>query len=110
MMLTLGMEHSRSALELQQKISKITDSLLKQNAQTLKETTLAVTREGERSLIDVETLKETNRILIETLDEMLKIREEGQKARRSAEEELKRLQKEIRVRLTEKSAPQLSLK
>lgn len=110
MMLTLGMEHSRSAIELQQKISKITDSLLKQNAQTLKETTLAVTREGERNLIDVETLKETNRILIETLDEMLKIREEGQKARRSAEEELKRLQKEIRVRLTEKSAPQLSLK
>ncbi|MBQ1272294.1 MAG: toxic anion resistance protein [Clostridia bacterium] len=110
MMLTLGMEHARSAMELQQKVSQITDSLLKQNARTLKETTLAVTKEGERSLIDIETLKETNNVLIETFDEMLKLRQEGQKARKSAEEELKRLHREIRLRLTEKNTPQLSLK
>ncbi len=109
MILTLSMEHSRSAIELQQKASHITEELLRQNARALKETTLTVTREGERSLIHVETLKETNQILIETLDEMLKIRQEGQKARLLAEEELKRLQREIRLRLTEKNTPHLSL-
>ena len=73
--------------------------MLKKNAEALRETTLAVTREAERSCIAPETLKETNEILLDTLSEMLKIREEGQKARREAEGELRRLEQEIRRKL-----------
>lgn len=99
MVLTLGMENSRSAIDIQSKVSEITDSLLKQNAKTLKETTLAVTREAERSNVKAETLKETNALLIEALDEMLKIREEGRKNRESTEEELQKLNREVQLRL-----------
>ncbi len=105
MMLTLGMERSRSAIELQDKVSHITDTLLKQNAHTLKETTLAVTRQAEESGISFETLRETNQILIETLDEMVKLREEGRKARQCAEEELQRLHRDVQLRLMGEKNP-----
>ena len=99
MVLTLGMENSRSAIEMQTKVTEITDALLRRNAQSLKETTVAVTRESERGCVSIHTLKETNAILIDTLDEMLKLREEGQRARQEAERELRELDKEIRLRL-----------
>lgn len=99
MVLTLGMENSRAAIEMQTRVSDITNLLLKKNAEALRETTLAVTREAERSIIAPETLRETNGILIETLSEMLKIREEGRKARNEAEGELRRLEQEIRRKM-----------
>ncbi len=99
MVLTLGMEHSRSAIEMQEKVTEITDTLLRRNAKTLKETTPAVTKEAERGCVSVEALKETNEILIETLDEMLRLREEGRKTRQQAEEELRKLDQQIRLRL-----------
>lgn len=99
MVLTLGMENARTAIEMQEKVADITNTLLLRNAQKLKDTSLAVTREGERACINTETLKQTNAILIETLDEMLRLREEGRKARLEAEAELRRLDGEIRLRL-----------
>ena len=108
MVLTLGMENSKSAIEMQTKVTDITDALLRRNAQSLKETTLAVAREAERSCVNVGTLKETNALLIETLDEMLKLREEGRKARQEAEAELRKLDREIRLRLIGKTEKQTS--
>lgn len=105
MVLTLGMENSRSAIDIQTKVSEITDTLLRQNAKTLKETTIAVTREAERSNVKAETLKETNALLIEALDEMLKIREEGRKTRQTTEEELRKLNREVQLRLMGKREP-----
>lgn len=102
MVLSLGMENSRSAIEMQSKVSDITNALLRRNAESLKETTLAVAREAERSAVDIDTLKQTNSILIDTLDEMLKLREEGRKTRAQAEAELRKLEQEIRLRLIEK--------
>lgn len=106
MVLTLGMENSRSAIEMQAKVTDITDALLRRNAQSLKETTLSVTREAERGCVNVSTLKETNALLIETLDEVLKLREEGRKARQEAEAELRKLDREIRLRLIGKTERQ----
>lgn len=99
MMLTLGMEHSRSAISVQKQMTDITNALLERNANTLKQTTLAVTAEAERGCIDVKTLKQTTEILISTMDEVLTLRAEGQKARREAEAELRRIDGEIRLRL-----------
>ncbi len=103
MVLTLGMENSRAAVTLQEKVADITNALLLQNAQRLKDTTLAVARESERRTIDPGILRQTNTILIETLDEMLKLREEGRRTRAEAEEELRRLDCEIRLRLMGKT-------
>lgn len=108
MVLTLGMENSRSAIEMQTKVTEITDALLRRNAQSLKETTVAVTRESERGCVSIHTLKETNAILIDTLDEMLKLREEGRRARQEAERELRELDKEIRLRLIGKTELRLN--
>ncbi len=106
MVLTLGMENSRSAIEMQAKVTDITDALLRRNAQSLKETTLSVTREAERGCVNVSTLKETNALLIDTLDEMLKLRDEGRRARKEAEAELRKLDQEIRLRLIGKTEKQ----
>ena len=99
MVLTLGMENTRTAVTMQEKVSQITDELLRRNAAALKDTSLQIARESERSVIDVETLKETNRLLIETLDEMLRIRAEGIRNREEAQKELRGLEREIRQKL-----------
>ena len=99
MVLTLGLENSRSAIGMQTEVANITNELLKRNAKALQETSLAVAKESERGILDVAVLKETNGILIATLDEMLKIREEGRKHRLEAEGELRTLEREIRLRL-----------
>ncbi len=99
MVLTLGMEHSKAAAEIQGRISDITDSLLRRNAQMLKETSLTVARQAELGCIKIETLRETNQILIDTLDEMLKLREDGRRARQNAENELRQLDRQVKLRL-----------
>ena len=99
MALTLGMEHAHAAVALQEKISDITNSLLIQNAQRLKETTVSVCKEAERGCVDPKTLGKVNAILIETLDEMLRLKEDGRRARAEAELELGKLDREIHLRL-----------
>ena len=99
MVLTLGTENTRAALKMQEQVAGITDELLKRNAELLRDTTVAVARQAEGGCISLETLRETNRILIETFDEVLKLREEGRQARRDARQELGRLDQQIRLRL-----------
>lgn len=104
----LTMNATKQALKTQEKISDLTNTLLQQNAKNLRETTLTATRCAQRGHTTVQTLSETNGILLETLDRMMKLQEEGRQARRDAEEELRRLNREIRLRFTErKNAAQL---
>ncbi len=79
----------------------MTNELLKKNAETLKQGTIATARESERGIVDIETLQKTNRSLIETLDELGKIQSEGRAKRAAAEEELGRIEGELRQKLTE---------
>ena len=81
----------------------MTNELLKKNAEILKTSTIATARESERGIVDMETLKQTNESLISTLDEVLKIQEEGREKRRNAEVELQRLEGEMRDKLLELS-------
>lgn len=108
MVLTLGTENTRTALKMQEQVAGITDELLKRNAELLRDTTVSVARQAEDGCISLQTLRETNRILIETFDEVLKLREEGQKARQEARTELGKLEEQIRLRLIgSPSAPPL---
>ena len=79
----------------------MTNELLKKNAETLKMGTIATAKEAERSIIDIETLQDTNRKLIETLDEVLTIQKDGAAKRQAAEVELHRIEGELKQKLME---------
>lgn len=104
MVLALGINHSKQAIEAQQAVSELTNSLLKKNAQTLKQATIDTAKEAEKGIVEIETLKHTNQALIETLDEVLKIQEEGRTKRQEAEHELARIEGEIKAKLLEINA------
>lgn len=101
MVLALGMAHSQQAIEAQQQVDDITNTLLRKNADTLKNATLATARAAEKGIVDIETIQYTNASLISTLDEMLNIQTEGQTQRRQAEAELRRIENELKAKLIE---------
>ena len=75
--------------------------LLKKNAERLKMATIESARESERGIVYMETLKSTNEALISTLDEVMKIQQEGREKRRAAEEEIGRLEVDLKAKLLE---------
>lgn len=99
MVIAMGVEHSVQAAEAQHKVSEMTNELLKQNAEKLKMATIETAKEGERGIIDVETLRMTNETLITTLDEVMTIQREGRDKRLAAEEELKQIEGLLKQKL-----------
>lgn len=99
MVLALGMNHSQQAAAAQREVTDMTNELLRKNAAALKMATIETAKESERSIVDIETLKNTNQSLISTLDEVMKIQAEGRAKRRAAEEELGRIENELKGRL-----------
>lgn len=101
MVLALGLSHSQRAIEAQRQVSDMTNELLKKNADMLKIASIETAKEGERAIVDIETLQHTNRSLIETLDEVLRIQTEGAQKRAAAEGELRRIEGELKQKLLE---------
>ena len=99
MVIALGLEHSKQALEAQRAVTNMTNEMLKKNAEMLHQTTVGVAREAERGIIDIETLTHTNQELINTLDEVQQIQTEGKAKRRAAEAELGRMEQELKKKL-----------
>jgi uncharacterized protein YaaN involved in tellurite resistance len=99
MVLAIGMEHSRSAMQAQRAVTDMTNELLKKNAESLKMGTVETAKEAERGIIDIETLVQTNQSLIDTMNEVVRIQEEGRKKRREAEQVLARMETELKNRL-----------
>lgn len=99
MVLAMGLAHSAEAVKAQREVTDMTNQLLRKNAETLKMSTIETARESERGIVDMETLKNTNQSLITTLDEVIKIQEEGRTKRRSAEQELGKLEGELKAKL-----------
>jgi len=99
MVLALGVEHSRQAAEAQRQVTDMTNELLKRNAQTLKMATIETAKESERGVVDMETLRQTNETLISTLDEVIRIQDEGRGKRREAEAELARIEGQLKDKL-----------
>jgi uncharacterized protein YaaN involved in tellurite resistance len=97
--IALTLIRQRHAVEAQKQVSKTTNELLLKNAEMLKSNTLETARENERGLVDVETLKKTKENLISTLEETLRIQEEGRNKRRQAELELASMETELRQKL-----------
>ena len=101
MVLALGLAHSQQAINAQRAVTNMTNDLLKKNAAALKQGTIEAARESERGIVDIETLQATNRSLIETLDELKKIQTEGKEKRAAAEQELGRIEGELKQKLLE---------
>lgn len=101
MVLALGVEHSAQAAQAQRQVTDMTNELLKKNAEKLKMATVEVAQESERGVVDIETLKATNESLITTLDEVMRIQQEGHAKRQEAEAEMQRMESELKQKLLE---------
>ena len=101
LVLALGLEHSRQATAAQSAVTNMTNELLQKNADMLKMGTIETAKEAERSIVDIQTLQHTNQQLISTLDEVMKIQQEGAQKRREAETELGRIEGELKQKLLE---------
>jgi len=99
MVIAIGLNHSTDAAKAQREVSDMTNALLKKNAETLKIATIETAKENERGIVDIETLTATNQTLISTLDEVMKIQEEGRTRRANAEVELTRIENEMKEKL-----------
>lgn len=99
MVLALGMANSQQAMDAQAAVNALTNELLAKNAETLKEGAIAIATESEKSIVDIETVKYTNEQLIATLDEVIRIQEEGRQKRRAAEAEIGRIEAELKSKL-----------
>lgn len=101
MVLALGVNHSVQAAKAQREVTNMTNELLKKNAEALKMATIETAKESERGIVDIETLRLTNESLISTLDEVLRIQNEGRQKRKEAELELNRIEGELKTKLLE---------
>ena len=99
MVIALGIEHSRQAMEAGKMVTDMTNELLKKNSEALHQATVAVTKEAERGIVDIETLTHTNEELIKTLDDIQTIQKEGREKRIAAEAELGRIENELKEKL-----------
>ncbi len=99
--LSLGISHSKEALQAEREVNDMTNQLLKKNAETLHQATVETAKESERGIVDIETLTHTNEELIKTLDEVMSIQKEGKEKRQAAEAELNRIEAELNKKLLE---------
>lgn len=101
MVLALTMYHSKQAMEAQRDVTNVTNQLLQQNAAALHQGSVEVAKESERGIVDMETLRKTNEELIATLEEVRQIQTDGRVGRAAAEEELGRIEGELKRKLLE---------
>ena len=101
MVMALSIYHSEQAAKAQNEVTEVTNKLLEENAEKLHQGSVAVAKESERGIIDLETLKKTNQELIDTLEEVKQIQNEGRARREQAEIELGQIEGELKQKLLE---------
>ena len=103
MVIAIGIEHANQAAKAEREVNEMTNALLRKNAEKLKQATVDTAREAERGIVDIETLKHTNEMLISTMDEVLQIQTEGKQKRAAAEKDLARIEAQLRQKLLQAS-------
>lgn len=101
MVMAMSLYHSEQAMKAQREVTNVTNELLQKNAQTLHQGSVAIAKESERGIVDLETLRKTNEELIATLNEVRDIQDQGRVRRAQAEEELGRLEGALKQKLLE---------
>lgn len=97
--IALGLTRQQNVLKMQRAVSDTTNELLKRNAEMLKINTIETAKENNRSIVDIETVKKVNEDLVATIEETLKIQQEGRQARQSAEQELVQIEGQLKQTL-----------
>ena len=101
MVLALGINNAKQALKTQQEVSKLTNEMLVKNSETLKQGSIDIAEESEKAIVNIETLQKTNQNLIETLDKVIEIHENGRMKRAEAEKTLESIEKELKDKMLE---------
>ena len=101
MVLAMGLAHTEDAMKAQRAVTDLTNDLLTRNAEKLHMATVETAKEAERGIVDIETLTKTNKMLIDTMDEVLSIQQQGREKRKAAEEELANIEGELRQKILE---------
>ena len=99
MVIALGLANQKKVLEMQHSVNEMTNDLLKKNAEMLKIGTIETAKENERSIVDIETVRKVNDDLVTTIEETLKIQQDGRAKRRAAEAELVALESRLKKAL-----------
>lgn len=99
MVIALSVEHSNQAAKAQSEVTQLTNDLLRQNADALKMATVDTAKASERGVVDLETLTHTNEMLIQTLDEVMQIQQDGREKRMIAEQKMQEMEAELRDKL-----------
>ena len=103
MVIAIGIEHANQAAKAEREVNDMTNALLRKNAEKLKQATVESAKEAERGVVDIETLKHTNEMLISTMDEVLAIQLEGKQKRAAAEKDLAQIEAQLRQKLLQAS-------
>ena len=101
LVLALGLAHTENAMKAQRAVTDLTNDLLTKNAEKLHMATVETAKEAERGMVDIETLKYTNKLLIDTMDEVLEIQKEGREKRQNAEKELQNIEQQLKQKMLE---------
>jgi len=98
--IAVALQRQKANVEMQKKISDTTNTILQKNAEMLKQNSIDVAKENEKTVVSLETLKRTTSSLIETLNEVKQIHEAGAQSRRVLDGELKTLETELKKNVT----------
>ena len=101
MVIALGINNAKNALGAQKAVTDMTNDMLKKNSELLKQGSIQIAEESERAIVDIETLQKTNRDIIDTLDKVLEIHQNGREKRAEAEKELISIEKELKEKMME---------
>ncbi|MCI5566303.1 MAG: toxic anion resistance protein [Veillonellaceae bacterium] len=96
MVIALGLSHQQNVLKMQQRVNDMTNELLKKNAEMLKQNSIGTAKENQRSIVDIETVKKVNDELIATIQETVRIQDEGHTKRMAAEKELEAIENRLK--------------
>ena len=99
MVITLGIAHAGEAAAAQRQVNDVTNALLQANAKRLHTASVETAKEAERGIVDIETLKKTNAELIQTLDDVMKIQQDGRTQRMAAEAEMAKMESDLKTKL-----------
>ena len=108
MLIAIGTMHSKDAADTQRRTADVTNKLLRQNSENMKEAVIEIHEESERGIIDIETLRETNKNLIDSVAAVQEIQKAGRKNRENAKKEIETLQKELITKLKELTQEEVS--
>ena len=106
LVIALGLQAQQDVLRMQQAVSNTTNELLRRNAELLQQNSIETAQENERSIVDIETVREVNDRLINTIEETIKIQQNGRAKRQAAEAELVQIESRLRETLLKNSGRQ----